>query len=138
MADFMVPVDETPEGRALTAAERRELEHLARRPGPSAWILPTLCWLLTLLDLLYLLTGHMRGFQLFSFGLVLIVTVASTVQLWRGVQLKAQVLDDLDIGTLVKDQVDGEDVEHLPTSSLLWTVEGQPAPWRKKAPTAKG
>lgn len=135
VADCVEAVEEqedVPEERPLTPAERRELEQLARRPGPTAWLLPSLCWLLTALDCIYLLIGHMQGLQWFAFALVLSVTIFSTLQLWRGFRLKAQVLYDLDLGTLMRDHLDGESVEHLPTSSLLWTIEGQPAPWRSR------
>ena len=118
--------------RAMTASERRELEKLAKRPGTGDWILPSLCWALTGIALMFLLSGHMRGFQIFSFGLVLIVTVVSTLKLWQAFRLKAQVLYDLDLGTLLRDSSDGEEIEHLPTSSLLWSENGRPAAWRRK------
>jgi hypothetical protein len=116
----------------MTPSEKRELEVLARRPGAAAWVLPALCWILTAFDLMFLVSGHMRGFQIFAFGLVLCVTIISTLKLWQGFRLKAQVLYDLDIGTLLTNREDGEEIEHLPTSSLLWSENGRPAEWRRK------
>jgi hypothetical protein len=125
-------MDQLEGSRPLTDSERAELVALSKKPGAGAWALPVLCWILTAFDLVFLVRGHMQGFRLFAFGLVLVVTIISTLKLWQGFRLKAQVLYDLDIGTLLFDHSDGEHVEHLPTSSLLWTENGEPAEWRRK------
>ncbi len=124
--------EEDPGGRFMTPEEKVELAELAKQPQGTSWLLPILCWALTLLDLWFLFTGNMHGIQVVAFLLLLSVTLFATVKLWQGVTLKSQVLNDLSLGTLVNDRLDGAAVEHLPISSLLWTVNGEPAAWRRR------
>jgi hypothetical protein len=118
-------------GRFLTDEEKAELASLANRPQGSLWLLAGLCWVLTVADLVFLLTVEIEAVRLGSFVLLLIATIATTVRSRQVTVQKRQMLCDVDLGTLVKDRSDGSDIEHLPVSSLLWTVDGQPAPWRQ-------
>lgn len=150
-ANWLDPVAETPDGpinagkRELTNDEKEELRQQARRKWQST-LLPAIlstAWCTPLLIYGIRQQQFPRGF---FFLLLVAATVLADIALVKGIRTAIRIRRDAAVGLALimqgpigprsRSQAPNDGNEHtielLPAAKLVWTVDGEPADWRKR------
>jgi hypothetical protein len=118
--------------RALTDAERDELRRLARKQSlgvvPGALLANVWLWSV----LVYALRSQGLARMDLRFLFVGLLAVVALLVLIGGVVQFVQLREDLKDGRLLPLHVNGVVEERLAVSQTPWTVNGQPAQWRRR------
>jgi len=119
--------------RTLNSFEKKELAGLLAKRCGWQWLLPSLLWGWTLIGLSY---GNEFGFSSLTtirVSLLTISAVSLTAYYLNRRRRMESVRHDLRRGTVICEQAGDFKFEHLVNSDLLWTVDSNPASWRKRS-----